>query len=201
MAEDLRRIEAVLSLLAPGMTLAVDGNGTSLSLLPMQYVEKLSAYPIAWLEEPGAPAGLRSSSAACGGCTIPLATGENISLPMTRAICCVTAACVPDRDTLQVDVSLSYGIVEYRRILDIMAAQGWSRERCAPHAGHLLAFNVVAGLGLGLGETAMDESGLFGRLTAASARGRQDWRPFPMHPARAWRHLPLFARYSPRLLH
>src|SRR5581483_9798236 len=72
----------------------------------------------------------------------------------------------PDRDILQFDISLSYGIVEYRRILDDLDAHGWSRARCAPHAGHLLAMHAVAGLGLGLAELAMDQTTLFSRLTA-----------------------------------
>jgi len=164
--EDLRRVEAVLSLLEPGMTLAVDGNGTFSLAVARQYANKLSAYPIAWLEEPVHPLDYDLHRQLAESCTIPLATGENIfSADDTRNLL-RHGGLRPDRDTLQVDVSLSYGIVEYRRILDIMAAYGWSRDRCAPHAGHLLAFNVVAGLGLGLGETAMDENGLFGRLTA-----------------------------------
>ena len=71
-----------------------------------------------------------------------------------------------DRDMLQVDISLSYGIVEYRRILDDLAKRGWSRSRCAPHAGHVLALHAVAGLGLGLAELAMDTTTLFGKLTS-----------------------------------
>ncbi len=67
---------------------------------------------------------------------------------------------------LQFDISLSYGIVEYLRILDDLSEHGWQRDRCAPHAGHLLAMNAVAGLGLGLAEVAMDTSTLFGKLTA-----------------------------------
>jgi len=66
---------------------------------------------------------------------------------------------------LQFDISLSYGIVEYLRILDRLDEHGWRRERCAPHAGHLLAMSAVAGLGLGLAEIAMDTSTLFGKLT------------------------------------
>lgn len=34
-------------------------------------------------------------------------------------------------------------------MLRLLESHGWSRQRCVPHAGHLLAFNVVAGLGLG----------------------------------------------------
>ena len=164
--EDLRRIEAVLSLLEPGMTLAVDGNGTFSLDTAVAYAEKLSDYPIAWLEEPVHPLDYDLHQQLAESCAIPLATGENIfSADDTRNLL-RHGGLRPERDILQFDVSLSYGIVEYRRILQMMATHGWQRKNCAPHAGHLLAFNVVAGLGLGLGEAAMDESGLFGRLTA-----------------------------------
>lgn len=164
--EDIRRIEAVLSLLEPGMTLAVDGNGTFSLAVATEYAQRLSTLPIAWLEEPVHPLDYDLHRQLAESCAIPLATGENIfSADDTRNLL-RHGGLRPDRDILQFDVSLSYGIVEYRRVLETMAAHGWSRERCAPHAGHLLAFNVVAGLGLGLGETAMDESGLFGRLTS-----------------------------------
>ena len=67
---------------------------------------------------------------------------------------------------LQFDISLSYGIVEDRRILDELAERGWGRSRCAPHAGHLLALGAVVGFGLGLAEVAMDATTLFGKLTS-----------------------------------
>lgn len=164
--EDLRRIESVLSLLEPGMTLAVDGNGTFSLNTAVEYAEKLSGHPIAWLEEPVHPLDYDLHRELAERCTFPLATGENIFSADDARNLLRHGGLRPERDILQFDVSLSYGIVEYRKILQMMAAHGWRRENCAPHAGHLLAFNVVAGLGLGLGETSMDESGLFGRLTA-----------------------------------
>ena len=82
--------------------------------------------------------------------------------------------------------------MEYRRILDAMANHEWSRTQCAPHAGHLLAMHVVAGLGLGLAETAIDEAGLFGKLTAeipiADGRAR-----LPDHPGIGLEASPVFA--------
>jgi L-alanine-DL-glutamate epimerase-like enolase superfamily enzyme len=95
-----------------------------------------------------------------------IATGENLFSADDARNLLRYGGLRPDRDILQFDISLSYGIVEYRRILEAMANHGWSRMQCAPHAGHLLAMHVVAGLGLGLAETAIDETGLFGKLTA-----------------------------------
>ena len=85
---------------------------------------------------------------------MPLATGENIFSAADTLNLVRYAGLRPDRDLLQMDVSLSYGIVEYLRIMEVIEAHGWSRRQCLPHAGPLLAFNVAAGLGLGGHETA-----------------------------------------------
>ena len=197
--EDLRRIESVLSLLEPGMTLAVDGNGTFSLDTAVEYAVKLSGHPIAWLEEPVHPLDYDLHRELAERCTIPLATGENIFSADDARNLLRHGGLRPGRDILQFDVSLSYGIVEYRRILQTMAAHGWQRENCAPHAGYLLAFNVVAGLGLGLGETAMDESGLFGQLTSSApvANGRAT---LPDAPGTGLETSPVFAEIFSQLL-
>ena len=59
----------------------------------------------------------------------------------------------PDRDWLQFDPALSYGLVEYLRTLDMLAMHGWSRRRCVPHGGHQFALNIAVGLGLGGNES------------------------------------------------
>ncbi len=167
LAEDVRRIEAVLSMLESGMTLAVDGNGTFSRDTAFAYAEALSGLPLAWIEEPVHPLDYDLHRDMAERFPSPIATGENLFSADDARNLLRYGGLRPDRDILQFDISLSYGIVEYGRILDIMSDHGWSRARCAPHAGHLLAFNVVAGLGLGCAETAIDENGLFGKLTSA----------------------------------
>ncbi len=166
MQDDIRRIESVVGMLEPGMTLAVDGNGTFSLETAIEYAEALSGYPIRWIEEPVHPLDYELHRALAERCRVPIATGENLFSADDARNLLRYGGLRPDRDMLQFDVSLSYGLVEYRRILQDMEAAGWSRARCAPHAGHLLALNAVAGLGLGSGEVAMDESTLFGRITA-----------------------------------
>jgi D(-)-tartrate dehydratase len=130
----------------------------------------------------------------------PIATGENLFSADDARNLLRYGGLRPDRDILQFDVSLSYGIVEYRRILDTLSDSGWSRTQCAPHAGHLLAFNVVAGLGLGCAETAIDEQGLFGRLTSAVpvADGRAT---LPERPGTGLESSPAFSEIFSGLLH
>lgn len=163
---DLRRIEAVLAVLEPGMSLAVDGNGTFDRRRTIEYLANLAPYSLAWIEEPVHPLDYELLRDIVEISSLPLATGENLfSCDDVRNLL-RHAGLRKDRDILQFDISLSYGIVEYRRILGELDERGWQRDRCAPHAGHLLAMNAVAGLGLGLAEIAMDTSTLFGQITA-----------------------------------
>ncbi len=167
LTDDMHRVESVLTTLEAGMSLAVDGNGTFSREQAFAYAEALSGYPLAWIEEPVHPLDYELHRELADIISSPIATGENLFSADDALNLLRHGGLRPDRDVLQFDISLSYGIVEYRRILDAMAKRGWSRTRCAPHAGHLLAMNVVAGLGLGLAETAIDEAGLFGKLTSA----------------------------------
>ena len=60
----------------------------------------------------------------------------------------------PDRDILQFDPVLSYGLVEYLRTLAMLRENnGWSARRVIPHGGHQMALNLAAGLGLGGNES------------------------------------------------
>ncbi|MGH7683827.1 MAG: enolase C-terminal domain-like protein, partial [Vulcanimicrobiaceae bacterium] len=58
-----------------------------------------------------------------------------------------------DRDVLQFDPALSYGLVEYLRTLAMLEEHGWSARRCVPHGGHQFALNIAVGLGLGGNES------------------------------------------------
>ena len=163
---DLRRIESVLAVLEPNMSLAVDANGAFDRHTAIRYVEALAAYPLMWLEEPVNPLDFEEHRDIAERSAIPLAVGENLFSADDARNLLRYGGLRRDRDVLQFDISLSYGIVEYRRVLDDLSEHGWSRDRCAPHAGHLLALNAVAGFGLGLAETAMDTATLFGKLTS-----------------------------------
>jgi L-alanine-DL-glutamate epimerase-like enolase superfamily enzyme len=59
----------------------------------------------------------------------------------------------PERDYLQMDPALSYGTVEYLRILDVLGENGWLPRRCIPHGGHQMALQIAAGLQLGGNES------------------------------------------------
>jgi L-alanine-DL-glutamate epimerase-like enolase superfamily enzyme len=153
LAEDLRRIEAVLGRLGPGQRLAVDANGRFDRAEALAYAEALSAYDLFWFEEPGDPLDFDLQAELGRAYAGPMATGENLfSMPDARNLIRY-GGLRPDRDWLQFDCALSYGLVEYLRTLEMLTAAGWSTERCIPHGGHQMSLNIAAGLGLGGNES------------------------------------------------
>lgn len=199
-AADVKRIEAVVGLLGQGMSLAVDGNGTFDHAKTVQYLDALKSFSLAWIEEPVHPLDFELTRDIAAVSRIAIATGENLFSRDDARNLIRYGGLRPDRDFLQFDISLSYGIVEYLRILDDLDEYGWTRERCAPHAGHLLAMHAVAGLGLGLAEVAMDTSSLFGRLTAGIPVSGGT-ATLPDAPGAGFEQIPEFADVFGPLLH
>jgi D(-)-tartrate dehydratase len=154
--EDLRRIEAVLAILPGGARLAVDANGRFDLDTAIAYARALAPYGLFWLEEPGDPLDFELQSVLRSYYPNPMATGENLFSMQDARNLVRYAGMRPDRDFLQFDCALSYGAVEYLRILDMLREHGWSPSRCVPHGGHQMSLNLAAGLGLGGNESYPD---------------------------------------------
>lgn len=151
--EDLRRIEAVLKILKSPDQLAVDANGRFDLTTAIEYARALAPYKLRWYEEPGDPLDYELQAKLALHYPSPMATGENLfSLQDARNLIRY-AGMRPDRDVLQFDCALSYGLVEYLRILQMLKEYGWSSARCIPHGGHQMSLNIAAGLGLGGNES------------------------------------------------
>jgi L-alanine-DL-glutamate epimerase-like enolase superfamily enzyme len=153
LAEDLRRIEGVLKILQRGDQLAVDANGRFDLETAIAYAKALAPYGLRWYEEAGDPLDyelqFKLAPHYCG----PMATGENLFSVQDARNLIRYGGMRSDRDVLQFDCALSYGLVEYLRILDMLKEYGWSSRRCIPHGGHQLSLNIAAGLGLGGNES------------------------------------------------
>ena len=156
LAEDLRRIEAVLDVLEPGQSLAVDANGRFERDAALEYAQALSAYDLFWFEEPCEPLDYALHAEIAEAYAGPLATGENLFSMQDARNLLRHGGLRPDRDWLQFDCALSYGLVEYLRTLDALRDSGWSPSRCIPHGGHQLSLSIAAGLGLGGNESYPD---------------------------------------------
>ncbi|MGH2402583.1 MAG: mandelate racemase/muconate lactonizing enzyme family protein [Candidatus Limnocylindria bacterium] len=156
LADDLRRIEAVLRVLGPGQRLAVDANGRFDLPTALAYADALAPYDLFWLEEAGDPLDYELQKALADAYAGPMATGENLFSMQDARNLVRYGGMRPDRDWLQFDPALSYGLVEYLRTLEMLADNGWTADRCIPHGGHQMALNVAAGLGLGGNESYPD---------------------------------------------
>lgn len=156
LAEDQRRIEAVLDEIGTQAQLAVDANGRFDLETAIAYAKMLRQYPLFWYEEIGDPLDYQLQAAMSEFYPGPMATGENLFSHQDARNLLRHGGMRPDRDWLQFDCALSYGLVEYLRTLDVLDQMGWSRKRCIPHGGHQMSLNIAAGLGLGGNESYPD---------------------------------------------
>jgi L-alanine-DL-glutamate epimerase-like enolase superfamily enzyme len=153
LAEDLRRIEAVLKILKSSEQLAVDANGRFDLDTAIAYAHALAPYKLRWYEEPGDPLDYDLQAKLAPHYAGAMATGENLFSMQDARNLIRYARLRSDRDVLQFDCALSYGLVEYLRILDMLKEHDWSPTRCIPHGGHQMSLNIAAGLGLGGNES------------------------------------------------
>lgn len=154
--EDCRRIEAVLKMLAPGQHLCVDANGRFDLRTAIEYARALSKYNLFWYEEAGDPLDYALQAELANHYDRPMATGENLFSMQDARNLIRYGGMRKDRDWLQFDCALSYGLVEYLRTLDMLKEHGWSPTRCIPHGGHQMSLAIAAGLGLGGNESYPD---------------------------------------------
>jgi L-alanine-DL-glutamate epimerase-like enolase superfamily enzyme len=151
--EDLRRIEAVLEVVVEGGNLAVDVNGRFDLDTAIAYGRAIAPYGLFWYEEVGDPLDYQLQAVLANYYEPPMATGENLFSMFDARNLIRYGGMRPDRDWLQFDCALSYGLVEYLRTLQMLTAHGWSPRRCIPHGGHQMSLNMAAGLGLGGNES------------------------------------------------
>jgi L-alanine-DL-glutamate epimerase-like enolase superfamily enzyme len=153
LAEDLRRIEAVIKVTGSGSALAVDANGRFDLQTAIDYAKALEPYDLFWYEEAGDPLDYALQAELANHYSRPMATGENLFSMQDARNLIRYGGLRPDRDWLQFDCALSYGLVEYLRMLEMLEEHGWSPRRVIPHGGHQMSLNMAAGLGLGGNES------------------------------------------------
>lgn len=146
--EDRRRIEAILDVMPAG-NLAVDANGNFDLEKALACGKAIQEYGLRWYEEPGYPLDYHLQAEIAQAYDGTLATGECLLSTWDAINLMRFGGLRPDRDILQFDCALSYGICEYIRTIKAMEDFGWSRKSLYPHGGHLLSLHITAGLGLG----------------------------------------------------
>ena len=119
LADDCSRIEAALSVLdGDGSRLAVDVNCMcSTSGDTQKMADAYSPYGLSWIEEPGHPHDFELLKALTDYYEGAIATGENLFSMSETYNLLIYGGLRGDRDLIQVDPALSYGMVEYANIL------------------------------------------------------------------------------------
>src|ERR1700732_4808424 len=123
--EDRMRIEAVLEEIGSQAQLAVDANGRFDLETAIAYAKMLRDYPLFWYEEAGDPLDFQLQAALAEFYPGPMATGENLFSHHDARTLLRYGGMRPDRDWLQFDCALSYGLCEYQRTLAGLQACGW----------------------------------------------------------------------------
>ena len=156
LSEDCKRIEAILDILGPDDQLAVDANGRFDLETAINYGKALSQYNLFWYEEPGDPLDFELHKQLSQNYMGSIATGENLFSVQDARNLIRYAGMRKEKDWLQFDCALSYGLVEYLKIIEMLKKHDWDISRCIPHGGHQMSLAIAAGLGLGGNESYPD---------------------------------------------
>lgn len=151
--EDLKRIDAVVEVVGDPAHVAVDANGRFDLETAIAYAKALEPYGLLWYEEAGDPLDYALQAELAHHYGPPMATGENLFSMQDARNLIRHGGMRPEKDWLQFDCALSYGLVEYRRTLAMLEESGWSTRRVVPHGGHQMSLNIAAGLHLGGNES------------------------------------------------
>jgi D(-)-tartrate dehydratase len=162
LAEDLRRLEAVLEVVGAGDRLAVDANCKFARADALAYAQALASYGLRWFEEPCDPLDFALLAEIASRYTPPLASGENLFSTKDVENLARFGGLRPGRDIIQVDPPQSYGIVHYAGTLAMLESHGWQRASLFPHGGNQMSLHIAGGFGLGGAESYPGVFGAFG---------------------------------------
>jgi D(-)-tartrate dehydratase len=162
LAEDCRRVEAVLAVVGAGSRLAVDASCKFARGEALAYAQALAPYRLRWLEEPCDPLDFALMAEIAQRYAEPLAAGENLFSTQDVENLARFAGLRADRDIIQVDPPQSYGIAQYARTVAMLERRGWKRGSLFPHGGNQMSLAIAAGFGLGGAESYPGVFGAFG---------------------------------------
>src|SRR6202008_1854254 len=165
LADDLKRVEAVKSILPNGGELAVDANSKFGRDEALAYARGLKPFGLRWFEEPCDPLDFALLAETAASYEPPLSTGENLFSTQDVENLVRFGGLKPQRrDVIQVDPPQAYGIVQCARTLDALGRDQWPRSLMFPHGGNQMSLSIAGGLGLGGAESYPGVFGDFGRF-------------------------------------
>jgi L-alanine-DL-glutamate epimerase-like enolase superfamily enzyme len=161
LAQDCHRIETILGVMGDGSNLAVDASCCFDARQALDYGRAIAPYGLRWYEEPCDFMDHEAWRGLVREYQGPLATGENMSGSLELGHFLAYTGFRADRDVIQLDPPLAFGITEYLKVLEVAQRHGFTRRSMYPHGGNLMCLHLVAGLGLGACESYPDTFGIF----------------------------------------
>ena len=149
LADDLRRLEAVLQVVGGGEHLAVDANCKFGRAEALAYGKALAPFRLRWFEEPCDPLDFALMAELADAYAPPLATGENLFSTADVENLVRFGGWRAGHDVIQIDPPQAYGITQYARTLAMLERRGWPRASLFPHGGNQMSLAIAAGFGLG----------------------------------------------------
>ena len=162
LADDLRRLEAVLQVVGGGEHLAVDANCKFGRAEALAYGKALAPFRLRWFEEPCDPLDFALMAELTDAYAPPLATGENLFSTADVENLVRFGGWRAGHDVIQIDPPQAYGITQYARTLAMLERRGWPRASLFPHGGNQMSLAIAAGFGLGGAESYPGVFGDFG---------------------------------------
>jgi L-alanine-DL-glutamate epimerase-like enolase superfamily enzyme len=162
LAEDVRRVEAVLEVVRAPHTLAVDANSKFPRDEALAYAKALAPFGLRWFEEPCDPLDFALLAEIAAVYAPALATGENLFSTQDVENLARFGGLRADRDIIQIDPPQAYGIVQYGRTVAMLERRGWKRASLFPHGGNQMSLAIAGGFGLGGAESYPGVFGDFG---------------------------------------
>jgi L-alanine-DL-glutamate epimerase-like enolase superfamily enzyme len=160
--QDVRRLEAVLTVVGSGEHLAVDANCKFEREEALAYAKALSPFKLRWFEEPCDPLDFGLLAELASVYRPPLATGENLYSTQDVENLVRFGGFRAGHDVIQIDPPQAYGITQYARTIDMLARHGWPRTSLFPHGGNQMSLAMAAGFALGGAESYPGVFGDFG---------------------------------------
>lgn len=149
LAQDMARVEAVLSVVGDASRLSVDANGRFDLTTSLAYAREIGPLGLRWYEEIGDPLDFDLNARVAEVYAGAIATGENLFSVQDVKNLALFGGMRPGKDFFQMDPGLSYGVLEYGRMLGMLETHGFTRTFVHPHGGHLIGLHVAAGFELG----------------------------------------------------
>ena len=154
LAEDMKRVEAVKSILPSGTLLAVDANCKFQRDEGLAYAKALKQFDLRWFEEPCDPIDYALLAEIGEAYGLAMSTGENLfSTQDVENLVRFGGMKAARNDVIQVDPPQAYGITQYARTVAMLEKHKWPRSGLFPHGGNLMSLAIAAGFGLGGAES------------------------------------------------